>query len=193
MYSETAHPVQASFLHMASRPFLTLVFAVSLPVWVSGADAPGVPNFQQVGDHIYRGAQPTAGGFDSLAKLGIRTVIDLRRGSDHEKSEQAIVERAGMRYIHVPLGGYVAPSDEQIAKLLALLDDSAGWPVFIHCKRGADRTGTVIACYRIAHDHWTNQKALAEAKLHGMSWTERAMQQYVLQFHPPVGNASVAP
>ena len=192
MYSETLFAVRASFLHMASRAFLVLVFAVSLPLWVNGAEAPGVPNFQQVGDHIYRGAQPSAQGFNSLEKLGIRTVIALR-GGDHEKSEQGVVERAGMRYVNVPLSGSAPPSGEQTARLLALLDDNAGWPVFIHCKRGADRTGTVIACYRITHDHWTNQKALAEARLHGMSWTERSMQQYILQFHPPVQRAVVAP
>jgi tyrosine-protein phosphatase SIW14 len=165
---------------MARRVFLGLLFAIGL----LGGEAPGVRNFKQVGDHVYRGAQPTAEGFDSLAKLGVRTVVDLRGGRDHERSEQGMVEHAGMRYVHVPLSGYTAPSDQQTAKLLALLDDDAGWPVFVHCKRGADRTGTVIACYRIAHDHWANQKALEEAKVHGMSWTEIRMQWYILRFRP---------
>ena len=54
----------------------------------------------------------------------------------------------------------------------ALLNDNSAWPVFVHCRRGADRTGTAIACYRIEHDHWTNQQALAEAKTFGMSSME---------------------
>ncbi len=171
---------------MACR-ILPLVF-VSFSVWATGADGvPGVPNFHQVDDHIYRGAQPTAEGFAGLSKLGVKTVIDLRRGNEHRQSEQETVEHAGMRYIHVPLNGYEPPSDQDIAKLLGMLDDSSGWPVFVHCKRGADRTGTVIACYRIEHDHWANQKALEEAKIHGMSWTEIWMQHFVLEFKPPKG------
>jgi tyrosine-protein phosphatase SIW14 len=147
-------------------------------------EAPGVPNFHQVNDHVFRGAQPHPTGFANLAKLGIKTVIDLR-GVEHERTEEKLVNAAGMHYIHVPLDGFAAPTEAQIATLLELLDDSSGWPVFIHCRRGADRTGTVVACYRIAHDHWDNQKALTEAKLCRMSSLEGAMQIYILQFKAP--------
>jgi len=158
-------------------PLLTLMAAC----WA--ADPAGVRNFQQVDDHIYRGAQPTPGGFENLQKLGVRMVLNLRDG-DEGRSEKSIVERTGMHYVHIPLNGYRAPSDQEMAKIFSSLDDSSNWPVFIHCKRGADRTGTVIACYRIAHDHWPNQKALEEAKLRHMSWTEWSMQRYVLGFDP---------
>jgi protein tyrosine/serine phosphatase len=57
-------------------------------------------------------------------------------------------------------------------------------PVFVHCRRGKDRTGTVIACYRIQHDGWTNIHALEEAKSHGMSFAERSMRAYILHFKP---------
>jgi protein tyrosine/serine phosphatase len=63
------------------------------------------------------------------------------------------------------------------------MEDPADGPVFVHCRRGADRTGTVIACYRIAHDGWQNLKALDEARTFGMSWLERAMRSYVLHYH----------
>lgn len=146
---------------------------------------PGIVNFRPVNDHIYRGAQPTRDGIQGLAKFGIRTVIDLRGGKEHSSTEENLVKTAGMHYVHVPLKGLEAPSDEQIATLLTLLNDSTAWPVFIHCRRGADRTGTVIACYRIAHDHWPNPKALEEARLDGMSWIEHAMEHYILSFKPP--------
>ena len=154
------------------------VQAASLPD-VSGV--PGVPNFHQVNEHVYRGAQPHGQGFEGLAKLGIKTVIDLRG----ERSEDTAVERAGMRYVRLPWSGYKAPDEAQITAVLSLLNDSSAWPVFIHCRRGADRTGTAIACYRIAHDHWTNQQALAEAKTFGMSSMEVAMQRFILRFGAP--------
>lgn len=90
-----------------------------------------------------------------------------------------------MHYVHIPLAGMAAPSDRQIATAFAVLNDPTAWPVFVHCRRGADRTGTVIACYRIAHDHWDNEKALSEARMQGMSRIEHAMQQYVLHFQLP--------
>lgn len=89
-----------------------------------------------------------------------------------------------MRYINVPMDGLAAPTFEEVARLHAIFDNPAAGPVFVHCLHGADRTGTVIACYRIAHDHWDNSKALAEARTDGMSWLERAMQRFVLDFSP---------
>lgn len=146
------------------------------------AEISGVGNFHQVDEHVYRGAQPNGEGFSGLAKLGIKTVIDLRG----ERSEEHAVERTGMRYIRLAWSGFKAPEESQIASVLALLDDSSGWPVFVHCRRGADRTGTAIACYRIAHDHWTNERALEEARSLGMSSLEIAMQHFILHFAPPV-------
>lgn len=160
------------------RLFLAFALASSC---VAAAEVNGVPNFHQVDDHLYRGAQPTAEGFQNLAKLGVKTVIDLREPSDRSQTEEKTVTAAGMHYIHVPMNGYHSPSNDQITKLLALLNEEPG-PVFIHCKRGADRTGTVVACYRIARQKWPNDKALAEAKQYGMSWTEFSMQDFVRHF-----------
>jgi tyrosine-protein phosphatase SIW14 len=172
---------------MNRRTFVLLIAMAPAGAWAaSRADEPqGIPNFHQVDDHIYRGAQPTTLGIESLAKLGVKTVIDLRGGEDHSRAEQKRVESAGMKYIHLPLSGHAAPSDGQVGTLLGLLDDSSGWPVFVHCRRGADRTGTILACYRIAHDHWTNDKALKEARLYGMSRLEISMQHYILRFIAP--------
>jgi tyrosine-protein phosphatase SIW14 len=157
-------------------------FALSLSLAglqaASPSDLPGVHNFHQVNEHVYRGAQPSGQGFAGLAKLGIKTVIDLRG----EKSEQKVVEKAGMHYVRLAWSGFKAPADSQVATVLSLLNDNTAWPVFVHCRRGADRTGTAIACYRISHDHWTNQQALEEAKSFGMNPAEIAMRHFIEQF-----------
>jgi len=168
-----------------------ILWFLSAPLLLFAGEGPraaGVPNFHQVDEHVFRGAQPTPEGFKNLTKLGVKTVIDLRGGNDHTAGEKTVVETLGMKYVHVPMKGLTAPTDEQVARVLALLDQpsaSTDWPVFVHCKRGRDRTGTVIACYRITHDHWDNQKALREARLLGMSWVERSMQAYILSYKPP--------
>jgi|ERR1700680_839 len=177
-----------------STAFAILVFAFATASSLQAGsvfEAPGVPNFHQVDDHVFRGGQPSGHGFKSLSLIGVKTVIDLR--SDAERhDEESLVKTAGMHYIHVPLNGFTAPTDQQIVILLSLLDDSSAWPLFIHCRRGADRTGTVIACYRMAHDHWANEKALTEAKLYRMSPLEQEMREYILHFRPPQAQASHA-
>jgi tyrosine-protein phosphatase SIW14 len=174
------------------RRLLARVIALSLSAagLQAGSDpsVPGVPNFHQVDEHVYRGAQPRGQGFASLASLGIKTVIDLRG----ESTEENAVQGAGMRYVRLPWREFKAPTDSQIEAVLRLLNDSSGWPVFVHCRRGADRTGTAIACYRIAHDHWSNQQALAEAKAFGMRSLEIGMQRYILHFAAPAANSDTA-
>ena len=151
-----------------------------LPLPAASAQ-PGLSNFYQVNDHVYRGAQPADEGWKSLATLGVKTVIDLRLPGEHSTDgEKRMVEAAGMHYVNVPMHGVVAPNDAQMFQVLALLD-SAG-PVFVHCKRGADRTGAVIACYRITHDHWDNKKAIQEAKADGMSAFQFGIKSYVRGF-----------
>jgi len=70
------------------------------------------------------------------------------------------------------------------------LNDAASGPVFVHCKRGADRTGTVIALYRMVHDGWDSKRALSEAKSYGMSLFQHAMQHYVTDYKPATTLAS---
>jgi tyrosine-protein phosphatase SIW14 len=173
-----------------STAFAVVIFTFSTaPSLRAGSvfEAPGVPNFHQVDDHVFRGGQPRVQGFKNLSLIGVKTVIDLRSGAEHRHDEESLVKIAGMHYIHVPLDGFTAPTDQQIGTVLSLLDDSSGWPVFLHCRRGADRTGTVIACYRVAHDHWANEKALTGAKLYRMSRLELGTRQYILHFTPPQG------
>ena len=154
---------------------------------------PGVTNFHQVNEKIYRGAQPCAASFQKLAKIGIKTILDLRNEPDLWPAEKRAVEQAGMRFVSVPMYGMSAPTADQMAKALAVLNDPAATPVFVHCRRGADRTGTVIACYRISAQHWQNQKALAEARSLGMSWIEFAMHHYILGYRPAPAIAGVQP
>src|ERR1051326_7667021 len=161
-------------------PFIAS-FVCLAPVMAAQEPA-GVTNFHQINSHVCRGAQPSNEGFQSLARIGVKTVIDLRESGSRAAAERKVVEAAGMRYINIPLNGHAAPTEQQVTKLLELLNDQSAGPVFVHCRRGADRTGTILACYRISHDHWDNEKALHEAKSNGMSWTEMAMKHYVLGY-----------
>jgi tyrosine-protein phosphatase SIW14 len=179
--------MQIDTRQILSRVRIAAIFAVAaFPLAAStGTGLQGVGNFEKVNDHVYRGAQPTEQGFQNLAKLGVLTVIDLQEtGSSRAVAEEKWVKAAGMNYIGVPMEGMQTPSDQSIAKVLAVLEDTTTGPVFVHCHRGADRTGGVIACYRIEHDHWSGEKAVAEARSMGMSWYQLAIQNYVRNYRP---------
>ena len=167
-----------SLFSSRSRLILSL-FAV--PAF-AGSPVNGINNFHQVSDHVYRGGQPTDEGFQYLSKIGVKTVIDLREADPRSKDEEGMVTKAGMKYVNVPMTGLIPPTDEEITKILGILEDETTGPVFVHCKRGADRTGAVIASYRIDHDHWDNGKALKEAKDMGMSSFQFPRKSYIRDF-----------
>ncbi len=135
------------------------LLALALPAF--GGSVQGIHNFYKVDEHVYRGAQPTDEGFQYLAKIGVKTVIDLRGASEGRRNEESVVTAAGMKYINIPMTGLTPPSEAEITKILGMLEDGTAGPVFVHCQRGADRTGAVIASYRIEHDRM-GQRSRAE-------------------------------
>jgi protein-tyrosine phosphatase len=177
-------------MSFASRLPIALIF-FSLPVFAGSV--PGINNFDQVDTHVYRGAQPTNEGFQYLAKLGVKTIIDLREAGNRSKAEELVVTGAGMKYVNVPMTGLTPPADAEITKILAMLEDSTTGPVFVHCWRGADRTGAVIAAYHIDRDNWDNARALRDAKAHRMSSFQIPRQNYIKNFRPRTVNVRATP
>lgn len=142
-----------------------------------------LPNFRKVSDGLNLGAQPQSGGVKKLAELGIKTILNLRGPDELIPGEQKETETAGLRYFNIPMPGLSAPTNEQVARVMAIVNDPDNQPVFVHCKRGADRTGTIGAIYRISHDGWTADRAIAEARLNGMSWAEFGMRTYIWDYY----------
>jgi protein tyrosine phosphatase (PTP) superfamily phosphohydrolase (DUF442 family) len=169
------------------KPALFFLAIAGTAAFGAATAVPGINNFYQVNQQVYRGAQPTSEGIRYIGKLGVKVVLDLRGHDSRSVSEERLVRAAGMRYINVPMTGFTPPTQAEIAKILALLEDPAAGPVFVHCRRGADRTGAVIAAYRIDHDKWDNARALQEAMSDGMSWLEFPRQKYIQNFHSPAG------
>ena len=124
----------------------------------------GVGNFGEVTPHLYRGGQPKGTGYQHLKQMGIDIVVDLRlSGEDAEKHD---VTKAGMRYVSMPWHCLV-PKDRVFAEFLKLLRDNPNKKVFVHCRYGDDRTGMMIAAYRMAIDGWTPEEARKEMNKFG--------------------------
>jgi len=125
--------------------------------WAQGLDRPGLPNLHKVSDVLYRGAQPKEAGYASLKQLGVKTVVNLRESGQ----EQAQVERAGLQGVRIASDAWDMTDDNVIAFLKVVTDPSCQ-PVFVHCRHGADRTGTVCAAYRIVVQGWSKGEAVLE-------------------------------
>jgi protein tyrosine/serine phosphatase len=160
---------------------MLLVAAINAPSSVAKEEA--IPNFHQVNSNLYRGAQPEKGWIEKLTALKIKTVINLRGEDEGTAAEEAEAKAAGLRYFSVPLPGFSRPKDEQVERVLALINDPQNWPVFVHCHHGEDRTGTIIAVYRISHDGWTGEQAKKEAKQYGMSRFQFKMKDYIGDYY----------
>ena len=142
-----------------------------------------LPNFHTVNARLYRGGQPRAGGLQRLAALGVKTIINLRDDDAREAEEEREARALGLRYFNVPLSRAHRPDAKQIDELFALLDAKENQPVFIHCQRGADRTGALVAVYRISHDGWTAEQALDEAERYGMGFWQRGKKDFIRDYY----------
>jgi protein tyrosine/serine phosphatase len=163
---------------------MKLIAALALALVLSGCMTQrGFPpehqivNFDRVDDTLYRGAQPTLSSLDYLKSLGIKSVVNLRMPQDILPGEPAAVSALGMRFVNLPMNGVTAPPPAEMDRMLDVIEALPA-PVFIHCQFGCDRTGTVIACWRICHG-WQNEAALQEAKNYGISPLLQGMQELI--------------
>ncbi|MGH9602414.1 MAG: fused DSP-PTPase phosphatase/NAD kinase-like protein [Terriglobales bacterium] len=144
---------------------------------------PGLPNFGRVNQRLYRGGQPEPEGYDALRKLGVGIVVNFNTSEEGIREERAEVESRGMRYVSIPWSPRSLPRREQVAEFFRLLRENPDAEIFVHCRRGADRTGVMLAAYRMAIDGWTPEQALTEMerfKFHGFWY--RHLKRYVRAF-----------
>jgi uncharacterized protein (TIGR01244 family) len=142
-----------------------------------------LPNFHAVNARLYRGGQPREGGLRRLAALGVKTVINLRDDDARARDEEREARALGLRYFNVPLSRAHRPDPKQMDELFALIDAAGNQPVFVHCKRGADRTGALIAVYRVSHDGWTAERAVEEAEAYGMGFWQRGKKDFIRDYY----------
>jgi tyrosine-protein phosphatase SIW14 len=119
--------------------------------------AKGIRNFGQVTPTLYRGGQPSAEGFEKLAHMGINIVVDTGRS----KRDETQIKNLGMAYISLPW--YCPfPKDEVFARFIKITRENPGKKIFVHCRLGDDRTGMMIAAYRMGEQGWTAKEAMRE-------------------------------
>jgi protein tyrosine/serine phosphatase len=159
-------------------------FAIFTQAQTSPSNFPGVKigNFGQIDEHYYRGAQPLPDDYVSLKALGVNTVVDLRNDpTDYEKID---AEKAGMKYVNIPMSGWKSPKDADIQQFLSLLNSPDTGTVYVHCKAGIHRTGITAAIYRMEKYGWDYDKAYQEMKNYNFTTglVHGALKSYVKDY-----------
>ena len=125
--------------------------------WALPVKLEGVPNLYRISAELYRSDQPSPQGMENLKALGIKTIINLR--SFHSDRDE--MRQTGLDYEHIYMKPW-HPEEEEAVRFLKIVTDPKRTPVLVHCQRGADRTGTMIAVYRIAVQGWSKAEAIRE-------------------------------
>jgi len=112
----------------------------------------------KVDEGIYRSSQPDALQFKELEKLGFSEVLNLRMlRSDKRKAKDTSLILHHKRMMAETL------CKNDLLRALRVIKNRKG-KILIHCHHGSDRTGAVVAMYRIVFQNWTKESAIDEMK-----------------------------
>jgi protein tyrosine/serine phosphatase len=167
---------------------IKLAFSVVLSsVALAASGCGGVPaksqptdpagNFKEVSTGIYRGGRPDQAGVEvDLPNLGVKTIIDLENDDQAIALERSWAQQAGINFISKPMNGMDSPNDGEVNDILAKIRTEQ--PVYVHCMQGHDRTGLVIALYRVFYEGWSPKAAHDEMMADGYNSLLIAMNHY---------------
>ncbi|MDR2886658.1 MAG: tyrosine-protein phosphatase [Bacteroidales bacterium] len=150
--------------------FLLMLFALEAraqrnPQWAVPVPVQYVDNLYMVDEGIYRSAQPDAQGFAELERKGIREVLNLRQlVSDNPYKAYSSL----LTFHHVKMMAEFCDRDDAVNALRFIYNRKG--PIVIHCKHGSDRTGLVVALYRILFQGWSKEAAIDEMKNGGYNF-----------------------
>jgi protein tyrosine phosphatase (PTP) superfamily phosphohydrolase (DUF442 family) len=146
--------------------------------WATPVTGTTVANLYRVESGLYRGAQPNAAGFQELARLGVRTVLDLAGGD----GDGPLAGDESLKLFHVPMSAW-GLHDDLVLEALRIMTEPENRPLMVHCRHGADRTGAMVALYRVVVQGWSKEKAVREMDNGGYnhSWLWRNLDRYVMR------------
>src|SRR5260221_1256182 len=126
-------------------------------IWAAPITSTNVTNLYRVEPDLYRSGQPDAGGFRELAAVGVKTVLGLKGGD----GDGGTAGGASLKLLHVPMTAFTL-RDDRVLEALRILSDPANRPLVVHCQHGADRTGALMALYRVVVQGWSKDDAIRE-------------------------------
>lgn len=118
-------------------------------------------NFDRVAPGLWRANQPTPGQLARYARMGARSVLNLRgpSGQSFWLFEREACAQLGLPLHDLSMKARAAPAPETLLELHRLFQ-TLPRPILMHCKSGADRTGLAAALWLI----WIEGKTVDEAR-----------------------------
>jgi Inositol hexakisphosphate len=114
-----------------------------------------VPGHLLAGD--YAGGSSEGDARRRLARLreaGVTYFLDLTVAGELDPYD-ALIDRAevAVQYRRMPIHDFGVPGAGEMARILDAIDEAlaAGHVVYLHCRGGLGRTGTVVACHLVRH------------------------------------------
>ena len=159
----------------------------------SGEVLATLPLFHRVDENYFRGSQPARGGMSTLARLGVKTIVDLRSIYDHTDDVREAAEASGLAYEWIPMSVWNPPTDEEASRFVAFVTDTSKGPFFVFCADGLNRTGEMTAIYRVARSKWTVEQALEEADRLGFNPYYYTLRSYVWDYARKFNPSAVPP
>lgn len=123
----------------------------------------------EVSPGIFRG--PRVSLLSACLKYHVKAVLDLQ--SSWDNSETMICSRYNVVKYTLAMCPAFPPSKALVKDALDLIYLAIyenRLPIYVHCRKGCDRTGFVIARYRIEHEGWSRNAAREEMIAMGNSW-----------------------
>lgn len=117
-----------------------------------------VENFYRISPDLYRSGQPSGSDMQELQSRGFKSILNLRQYNSDDKEARGTT--LGLYHIRMNAGRV---RDEQVIDALKVIRD-APKPMLVHCWHGSDRTGLVVAMYRIVFEGWSKEAAINELK-----------------------------
>jgi protein tyrosine/serine phosphatase len=153
-----------------------------------------IENFGKISDNYYRGAQPKGQDYADLAALGVKTVVNLT-SDDSDASEKAMVEKAGMKYVQIPMTTHEPPTPGKITQFLGLATNPESTPIYVHCVGGKHRTGIMTAIYRMSDGGWTADQAFKEMKQYkfGADFLHKEFKSFVYAYYTDLAKTLKTP
>lgn len=140
--------------------------------------------FRRPLDDVYAAGQPAPGELASLARDGVRTVINLRAANEPvDYDEEHEVQRLGMRYVAVPVAGAEDLTQATVQRFSTELEQARRLgSVLVHCA-SANRVGALLALDRGLTRGAPDDEALALGRAAGLDSLEPVVTQMLSSSH----------
>lgn len=126
------------------------------------------PYQEQVSAALRRGSMPTTADLEALERRGYKSVINLCLETNSDAIKVA-ANGLNLKTLRIAVEDNRSPTRVQVIRFLEFVRDPKNQPAYVHCQAGVGRTGVFVACYRMAIEGWSVERALKEATDHGLS------------------------